>query len=128
MKQKNPNLSVFVDSLDHPSLGAFLLEQWNLPSKICKTVKHQCFPDFAEPDKIPREVLNEVAVLYVARLCHGLIRGVVQENLPVAFFGKYQNILGWGELTVREILDRYVLSELRKKRRQAPLICQKSNF
>jgi HD-like signal output (HDOD) protein len=125
IKQKNPNLSVFMDALDHPSLGAFLLEEWNLPSKICKTVKYQRFPEFADPAEAPRDVVNEVAVLYMARLCHDAIRGISRKDMPIAFFQEYQNVLGWGELTLEEILNRRILSELRKNAERLPLSVKK---
>ena len=128
MKQKNPNLSVFVDSLDHPSLGSFLLEEWNLPAKICSAVKHQRFPEFAVPSKIPQEVIHEVTILYFANLCLGLIRGIKEEDLPMVFFQEYKNILGLGALSIQDVLNRRVIPELKKNTNRLPAAVKKIIF
>ena len=128
MRQKNPNLSVFVDTLDHPSLGSFLLEEWNIPEKICNTVKHQRFPEFVVPNEIPRDVIHEVTLLYFARLCLGLIRGVSEKDMPMAFFQDYLKIIGLNANSVQDVLDRNVIPQLKKNANRLPAAVKKIIF
>jgi len=121
LKQRNPNLLVFIDALDRPSLGAFLLEGWNFPNIISKTVKYQNFPEFAEPSQIPEDVLQPVAILYMSQLCYNQLRGTAHQDLPLLYFSEYAKILKLKEQSLDDIVRKSILPDLRKKSETLPL-------
>ncbi|MBU4055597.1 MAG: HDOD domain-containing protein, partial [Proteobacteria bacterium] len=121
LKQRNPNLMVFIDALDRPSLGAFLLDGWNFPAIISKTVKYQNFPEFSEPSEIPEDVLQSVAILYISRICYDKLKGVPDQDLPLLYFDEYRNLLKLKDLSLEDITRNNILVDLKKKRDTLPL-------
>ena len=121
LRQKNPNMSVFLDFLDRPSLGAYLLDGWNFPAIISQSVRFQNFPEFADPSMVPDQVLRHIAILYISQLCYRLMQGMPEEELPLVYFSEYKQILNLDELTLEEILRKKVLPDLRKRNDGLPL-------
>ncbi len=119
--KRNPNLSVFIDALDHAALGALLLDGWNLPAMICETVQYQEFPEFSRPSKLPKEVTANVSILYLAKLCFDLISGTRKDGPPRIFLHEYKQIMKWETLSLKEITEKVVLPDLRKRRESLPV-------
>ena len=118
--ERNPNLSVFINSLDRPGLGAFLLEGWNFPKTISEAVKYQCFPEFAHMDVLPKEILTHVAILYVSQMCYQHMLGKPIEDLPLVYFDDYKKILKLEKMGLEDITRKNVISDLKKRQESLP--------
>jgi hypothetical protein len=121
LKQRNPNLMVFIDALDRPSLGAFLLEGWNFPESMSRTVKYQNFPEFADPSEIPEDVLHPVAILYLSQLCYARLIGVPEQDLPLLYFDDYRKSLRLKEASLEDLIRKTLVPDLKKKQETLPL-------
>ncbi len=113
--EKNPNLSILIDTLDDAQLGALLLEEWHLPESFCSSVEFQNQPEFSPPEMLPDEVRANVAILFVSRLAYQVLRGRRQRELPATFLDDYLALLGWPERDMEQALQIRILPELAKK-------------
>jgi HD-like signal output (HDOD) protein len=121
LKQRNPNLMVFIDALDRPSLGAFLLEGWNFPESMSRTVRYQNFPEFTEPSDVPEDILQPVAILYISQLCYAQLRGVPEQDLPLLYFDDYRKVLKLKEVSLEDFTRKNIVPDLKKKQETLPL-------
>lgn len=121
IKTKNPVVAVFIDSIDQTQMGALLLKKWNMPDLIWQTVECLNFPDFAPPDKIHPDILDNVAVLYMARLCHDLLQGKSEIYLPLLFFEDYKRYLNLGKVSPEDIMVSKIIPALRKREARLPI-------
>lgn len=120
LKKKNPGVSILMDAIDTSRVGALLLEEWNLPDTIWKTVEYQFFPEISHADRIPEEITESVAILYLSHLCYEHIKNQ-KEQAPVSpFLAGYKKIVKWEALSLDEIVEEQLLPELRKKVRAFP--------
>ena len=119
IKQQNPALVVLIDALDHAQLGALLLREWNLPEVAWQTLAFQRYPEFSPPSKIPPEVQENVAILYLAHLCCEFYEGG-QGNTSTAFLNDYRRLLKWDRYSVEDIAVRVLLPVLGKKLNSFP--------
>lgn len=113
--EKNPNLAVLIDNLDHPQLGALLLKEWGLPVVLSQAVEYQAYPEFAPPSRIPEYVRNHAAILFLAQTTYHLFRGRDASDLSLTFLDDYVALLGWGSAPVTETVDKRIVPELSKK-------------
>ncbi|MFH1139604.1 MAG: HDOD domain-containing protein [Pseudomonadota bacterium] len=121
LKEKNPNLTALIEALDPARLGALLMREWGMPQPLCLAVENQFKPEFAPPNLIPREVRDNVALLYFSHLVLAHFQGVPEQALPTAFLGDYLRIFGWTGLTVKELAETRLLPVLKKKFGHYPL-------
>lgn len=119
IKKQNPNLSVLIDALDHAQLGALLLKEWNLPEVAWKTLAFQRYPEFSPPSRVPTDVQENAAILYLAHLCYEFYNGE-RERTPTMFLNDYRRLLKWGAYTVEDIALKLVLPLLMKKLNSFP--------
>jgi HD-like signal output (HDOD) protein len=120
LKDQNPNLAFLLDALDSAQVGSLLLKAWNLPDIAWQTVEFQQYPEFAPLSKIPEEVLTNVAFLYVAHLCYGLLQGKKEQGLPTTFLDDYKRQLTWQKLSLAAIIRQHLLPGLKKKFNSLP--------
>ena len=119
--EKNPNLSIFINALDRSGLGAFLLECWKFPKIISQTVKYQSFPEFSEPEIIPKAILTHVTLLYISQMCYQVMLGTSEEDLPLIYLDAYKKILKLDNLGIEQIARTKVMADLRKKQDSLPV-------
>ncbi|HSW64667.1 MAG TPA: HDOD domain-containing protein [Dissulfurispiraceae bacterium] len=115
LKKQHPTSAILFDGLDHGKLGSLLLQTWNIPDAICKTIEHQSVPEFAAPETLPHEYRTGVAVLFVARLCYQYLEGADDQDLHTIFLADYQKHLGLAPLPVKATLQKYVKPGIIKK-------------
>jgi hypothetical protein len=120
LKDQNPNLAFLLDTLDSAQVGSLLLKAWNLPDIAWQTVEFHSFPEFAPLSKIPEEVLTNVAFLYLAHLCYGLLQGKKEQDLPTTFLEDYKRQLTWEKLSLTAIIRQHLLPGLKKKFNSLP--------
>lgn len=120
LKKQNPKISGILDSLDHPKLGALLLESWELPDKLCKTIANQRTPEFAPPDMLPEELFTELSVLYISKICYKVLVGKEEVDSSLAFFDKYSSALLLPAETPQELLKKSILPALLKNENRLP--------
>ncbi|VAX25228.1 hypothetical protein MNBD_NITROSPINAE03-1655 [hydrothermal vent metagenome] len=94
LKKRNPKISALIDSLDHTKLGAALLGNWELPESLCKVVQYQDYPEFSPPTKLPGEILDELSVLYLSRVCYARLVDD-EEHDSSSFFNDYARVLNF---------------------------------
>lgn len=121
LKKKNPGLSIVIDAIDHTQMGALLLKEWNLPDGIWKTVGYQAYPEFAPPSKIPSEVLEPAAILYMAGRCFEVFNRKPESEMPLIFFDEYRRILNCRKAFLLDFAAKYALPELQRKRKNLPV-------
>ncbi len=123
--KNNPNLEIMISIIDQSQLGALLLEEWELPEAICRSVQYQDYPEFAPPASVPGDVVDSVALLHFAKLCYQLLAGTPEAKLPTLYAEAYKARLGWEGLSIEEILKKYVLDDLMKKINTLPEFIKK---
>ena len=115
LKERNPKMAVFIASLDNSQMGSLLLETWNLPEVLWKTVEFLPYPEFSSPDNIPEELRNNVILLYLAHLCYDLFLGRPGNTLPTSFLDENKRLIGLKDYSLYEIAQRRALPGLLKK-------------
>lgn len=89
LKRQNPKLRSLLDLLNHAQMGADLLAKWELPEKMCKTIKYHTQPEYLPPEGISEDVRDEVALLHVAHCCADRLLGATEGGLKELFFPEY---------------------------------------
>ncbi len=120
LKEKNPKLNAFMDTLDRAQMGALLLKSWNLPDIVWQSAEFQFYPKFSLPKNIPVEVRNHTTILYLAHLIYDMFRGLPEKELPIIFLDDYMQLLNWKGLSLKEIVDQKILPALLKKAKTFP--------
>lgn len=115
LKERNPKIAIFIASLDRSQMGPLLLETWNLPEVLWRTVEFLPYPEFSSPDNIPEEFRNNVIILYLAHLCYDLFLGRPENTLPTSFLDENKRLIGLKDYSLYEIAQRCVLPGLVKK-------------
>jgi hypothetical protein len=120
LRDKNPSLSILIDSLDRAQVGALLLKEWNLPDIVWQSVQFQFYPEFSLPVNVPADIRLNVAILHLAHLCNECLRGHTAYDLPTLFLDQYLLLLKWEKLSVPDITQKFVLSDLIRKWQSLP--------
>ena len=121
LKEKNPNLTALIENLDSARLGALLLEDWGAPLILCEAVENQFKPEFAPPELIPEQVLENVLILYVSRLMLDYFRNIPEDETPTAFLADYMRVAGCGGLSIKDVLENKLMPLMKKKFSLLPL-------
>ncbi len=93
LKLRNPKIDGLLDTVDHSEIGSELLKSWSLPDHICDVIECQNYPEFSPPQKIDTERLEDLAVLYISRICCKHIMGAGQTAFSTTFFNDYLSVL-----------------------------------
>jgi HD-like signal output (HDOD) protein len=114
-KEKKPEIRLVLSSLDDSKIGSLLLDAWKTPAVICHSVEYQPYAQFSPPEKIPEDVRENVAILYVAHLCFDYLCGGHDEGPRGAFSEDYMNILDIQNVSIRDLVNQHILPSLVKK-------------
>lgn len=120
MKKQHQKLGMLIDLLDHARIGSLLLEKWNVPDIVYKSVEYQCFPEFFPPSEIPEELKEYVAVLYLSHICYEYAKGNENEELPVAFIDEYVELLNFPEKSFMPLFKNHIMPSIYKKMNACP--------
>ncbi len=115
LKKQNPKLAGLIELIDSPDVAAELLGSWNLPQRICSTIRYQQHPEYTEPTAIPADILNNTAIIYIAHLCYELLHKRPQQQLPLLFLNDYLELLGWQQQSLAQLLNSQVIPALKKR-------------
>jgi HD-like signal output (HDOD) protein len=115
LKKQNPAFGILIDSLDHARLGALLLKEWGVSDMLSRSLEFQSYPELLPPERIPMEVRNDVAILYLAHLCFSLLEGKSEHALPSMFAIDYMRLLGWAPPDLNHLFQKSLLPALTKK-------------
>ena len=120
LKGRHPKMGFLIDLLDPCKLGALLMEEWNIPEVVYRTLAYQSYPEWLPPDQIPQEHRKEVSALYLAHLCYDYLAGKQETGLPVAFLPEYLAEMKRPERSLRMFVEKVVLPTLKKKQKTFP--------
>lgn len=120
LKKQHPTSAVLFDGLDHGKLGSLLLQTWNIPETICRTIENQTVPEYAAPDALPTSYRDSVGLLHLARLCYCYLEGAEDTALNTTFLSDYQSGLGLAPLPVPAFVQKYVKPGILKKTSSFP--------
>ncbi|HID28915.1 MAG TPA: HDOD domain-containing protein [Desulfobacterales bacterium] len=120
LRQRNPKMTFLVDMLDHTKIGSLLLEEWNIPDVVCKSLEYQSYPALLPPETIPEEYRTNVTVLYMAHLCYEYLLGRSESELPTAFFREYGETVGCPEKSIAELVEKRLIPSMNKKHKTFP--------
>ncbi|MEH6470777.1 MAG: HDOD domain-containing protein [Halopseudomonas sp.] len=115
MKKQNPKLAGLIDLIDSAEVAAELLGTWNLPDRICSSIRYQHHPEYSQPATLPGDVRDNTAILYIAHLCYELLHKRPQQELPTLFLHDYLAVLNWQRLSLREVLNSQIIPALQKR-------------
>ncbi len=125
LKQQNPGIATLIDKLDMAQVGGLLLESWNIPDTIWTTIKYQCFPEFSLPNNIPEDIRNNVALIYMSRICYEIFSGRPKQELPTTFIKQYLRILGLEKYSPDKIAFNIIRPALETKAKVLPVHLKK---
>jgi HD-like signal output (HDOD) protein len=114
-KSKKPELDLAYDKLDGGKIGSLLLDAWNTPEVICRTVEYQSYPQFALPEEVPSGYREAVAILHVAHICYDCLGGVAGEDALHAFSDEYMDLLNLEHKSIPDLMKTHILPSLSKK-------------
>ena len=121
LRDRNPDLDIAIDSLDHAQIGALLLKKWNLPDIVWRSVEFQFYPEFSLPEDMPVDIRINVASLYLSHLCYEFLQGNSEPDMPTVFVDEYLSLLRWETPSVADITRQYVLPALIKRKNSLPV-------
>lgn len=114
-REKKPDLEMVIERLDYTAIGSLLLDTWNTPATICRSVECQSLPLFSPPKGIPEDCRENVAILHVAHLCHEYLRGAKAEELLYPYISEYMDFLGLKHRGLESLVENQIVPSLSKK-------------
>ncbi|OPY80631.1 MAG: HDOD domain protein [Syntrophorhabdus sp. PtaU1.Bin153] len=114
-KSRKPELDLAYDKLDGGKIGSLLLDTWNTPEIICRTVEYQSYPRFAPPEEVPSSYREAVAILHLAHICYDYLGGVAEEDALRAFSDEYMDLLNLENKSIPDLMKVHILPSLSKK-------------
>ena len=120
LKKQHQKLAILIDLLDHARIGSLLLEKWNVPATVYKSVEYQCFPEFFQPSEVSEEFREYAAVLYLSHICYEYARGNEKKELPVAFLDEYVAYLNFPEKSFMPLFKNHIMPSVYKKMSACP--------
>jgi HD-like signal output (HDOD) protein len=114
-KDKRPEIELALSMLDDSMIGSLLLDVWNTPPVICRSVEYQAYPQFCPPEMVPEDCRECVAILFIAHLCFDYLSGKKQGESHHAFSSEYMNILNLDKYSIQELVNQHILPSLIRK-------------
>jgi HD-like signal output (HDOD) protein len=119
LTRQNPKWSLFIEMLDAGKVGSMLLNQWNIPGKLCQTIEHQAYPRFCPPAEIPSGEKQNIALLYIAHAIYERLCNRPVEALDHPFINDYLRFLKFKE-PLDTLAREVVLKGLKTKSQRLP--------
>ena len=119
LAKQNPKWSLFIEMLDAGKVGSMLLDQWNIPGKLCRTIEHQVYPRFCLPAEIPSDEKQNIALLYIAHAIYERLCNRPVEVIDHPFVNDYLRFLKFKE-PLDTITGEIVLKSLKNKSQRLP--------
>ena len=124
LKKQNPKIGILIDYIDAAVIGAVLMEQWNLPERVCQSIELQNYPRFTSPDNIPDSLRDNVAVLYLAHVCFDFLESPKGAG-DSPFIEDYIKLLGTESGSPRHITKKFIMPVLKKNLSTFPAFFRK---
>ena len=124
MEPQNPKLKLLIEGLEPSIIGGLLLQNWNLPKQVWQSIEYQDYPKFAPPSEVPKELLPNVTLLYVAHLCFDTFSGN-PNGLKSPYQREYINVLDFGNTSIEKITKQHVIPTLMKNMDSFPAVFRK---
>ncbi len=122
MKEKNKGLDVLLDHLSGPKLGSMLLARWGIPEPVCKAIELQEQCPYSLPEELDEPHRAHAACLHLA---HRVCECVNHEGLPTdPLTEAYLSFLGFGGMSLEQLVRLYVIPELRANTNKLPIEVQ----
>jgi hypothetical protein len=118
LKRKNPHLCEVFALLDDAAIGATLLHNWGVPDKISAVIMHQHQPEYTPPDLVDHVYRHDLATLYVAKVCGGMLLGI--ESPSMIFAKEYLSILDLHACDMTQLYRQSIVPALLKNHRKFP--------
>lgn len=119
LRKQNPNFKGVLSLVDIGELGGALLSTWELPESISRTVSAQRHPKFAGPSSLDAELLNRIAILYLADQLHSQMMNASNEK--ELYLEEYVALLGWPGLSIEAVWQGKILPVLRSRKNALPV-------
>ncbi|MCP4715414.1 MAG: HDOD domain-containing protein [Deltaproteobacteria bacterium] len=120
LKEKNPQLSLLIESLDQAKIGSVLLKAWDLPDVVWQSIEYQRYPEFTPPAAMPEDIVLPASLLYVSELCYLLLQGSPGLGLPVIFLDEYMEFLHLQPEELNTLVKRDIVPHMLKKMASFP--------
>jgi HD-like signal output (HDOD) protein len=111
LRRTRPEAASLLDGVEGPVLGGVVLAGWGLPERVHQVVARQDEAQVLLPDELG-EHGDEIAALYLARVCHDLL---LERAAPPAHVGEYLRSLGLRESSCLALCREVILPALAKK-------------
>ena len=125
IKANNPSYAEFFNGLDSAQLGAMLFTEWGFPEVLSRCVAYQFYPEFSRPKNIPPDILETVAICYLAHCCYDRFRGSEEKNRASPFFAEYMDVMPWKGLSLEEMIAHHLMPQIIKKLPSYPVALRK---
>jgi len=126
VRRTRPELVPLLQAADPSVLGAALLQRWGLPEGVVRAVAAQREPELAPPDQVDEAYRVEVAVLYVAHLCHDALVGTPTPVEATIYAEGYQTWLGLPERSCAGLVERHILPLVAREVHRLPMQVRRS--
>ena len=111
IRRTRPDAASWLDCVESPALGAAVLTGWGLPERVCEVVGRQDQPKVLHPEELGGHTA-ELAVLYVARVCHDVL---LEKATPPDNVGEHLASLGIRDTTCAAFCKDTLVPALAKK-------------
>lgn len=125
IKANNPGYAEFFNGLDSAQLGAMLFKEWGFPEVLSRCVAYQFYPEFSRPKNIPADILETVAICYLAHCCYDRFRGSLEAIPASPFFDEYMAVMPWKGLSLEEMIEHHLMPQIIKKLPSYPVALRK---
>lgn len=119
LKKRFTDFAGLIADVDRSEFGGELMHVWGLPKIVTETIRAQRYPDVAPPEKLPEEVRDAIALLYIADLLHTYM---VARKSPLAplYLREYLHQLGWRDKSLDAIWKAKVVPHMRIRKAALP--------
>jgi len=115
-KARRPELDIIMSKLNDCKVGSLLLDAWNTPAIICRSVEYQQYPYFCSSKDIPEDCRESVAILYISHLCFDYLGGKQKDELTDAFLEEYMDCIELGRYSIEGLVNQHILPSLIRKK------------
>jgi HD-like signal output (HDOD) protein len=124
LKREHPNLGFLLNLLDQDLLGSMLLREWEIPQDIHDCLQYQSLPYQAPPYVIPEAYRANLAILYLAHLCHDFLMEKQLDTRQLRFCSDYLRVLGAKTTRLEDFIRDELLASVQPRLNNLPKIIQ----